>query len=139
MSEIKRQIVKSSAREAFEQNTPGLIGFVIRYHREAKTCNCDVHKTEPFLDEERHTADVLVNMGQQDQVLKAVPCMVYSQGIISNGLKPNDRVWVQFTGGDLSLPVITGFYRNPSQWETIVGSFKFAVADAFSEILGLKL
>ncbi|CDQ41805.1 hypothetical protein [Virgibacillus salexigens] len=137
MSEIKTTIAKDAAGRSLERKTSGLIGHVLRYHPESLQCTCDEHGlTNPVKDTERHTADIKVNMGKKDQVLKRVPCMVYSQGIISNGLVKGDRVWVQFIDGDSSQPVITGFYREPTQWEVASNTFKFAVANVFSFMTG---
>jgi hypothetical protein len=133
MANIKDQIAKDGASRSAEQSTSGLIGHVIRYHPESLQCTCDEHGLGAVLkDTERHTADVKVMMGKKEEELKRVPCMVYSQGIVSNGLVPGDRIWVQFVNGDSAFPVITGFYREPSEWEIMSNTFKYAVANVFN-------
>ena len=62
--------------------------------------------------------------------------MVYSQGLISNGLVKGDRVWVQFINGDTAFPVLTGYYREPSQWELTKNTFQYAAADFLGGLLG---
>lgn len=137
MSQLRDTLANEGASRSLEQRTSGLLGYVVRYHPESLQCTCSEHglgvKVE---DTERHTADIVVNMGKRDQMLKRVPCMVYSQGLISNGLVEGDRVWVQFVNGDISHPVITGYYREPSQLEIVTNTFKYSVANVFSHMLG---
>lgn len=134
MSRISERIERNSSRRSKEERTSGLIGHVIRYHPEALVCNCEEHKGKEFKDTERHTADIKVFMGKKEEILKRVPCMVYSQGVITNGLIKGDRVFVQFINGDTQLPVITAFYREPSQWNLTVNTFKYGIASFFSEL-----
>ncbi|RHW32001.1 hypothetical protein [Oceanobacillus profundus] len=136
MSRLRESISKEGAKQSKEESSHGLIGHVIRYHPESFKCYCDEHKDQEFKDTERHTADVKVYRGKKDEILKRVPCMVYSQGIISNGLVKGDRVWVQFINGDTAFPVITGYYREPSQWELTKNTFQYAAADFLGGLLG---
>ncbi len=141
MSQVQDKFTKKSAQTSKEQSRFGLIGHVINYHPESLKCHpgCSEHDMSDTLDEtERHSADIKVLLGKQDQVLKRVPCMVYSQGVVSNGLRKNDRVWVQFINGDTNLPVITGYYRDPSQWELLSNTFKYSVANVFAEMIGVS-
>lgn len=140
MSNLKNRIIQESSNLSHEQRKYGLIGRVVNYHPESKVCSskCEEHKGGELEDSERHTADVIVTVGKQEQELKRVPCMVYSQGIVNNGLRPNDRVWVQFVNGDVNLPVITGFYRDPSKWEIMANTFKFTIGNIFAEMIGVK-
>lgn len=137
MSQLRQKIANEGASRSHEQRASGLIGYVVRYHPESLQCNCSEHGIGvPVKDTERHTADVVVTMGKKEQMLKRVPCMVYSQGLISNGLVEGDRVWVQFVNGDISYPVITGYYREPSQLQILTNTFKYSVANVFSFMLG---
>lgn len=137
MSEFQNRVAQDGANRSSEQKSAGLIGHVIRYHPESLQCTCSEHglgvKVE---DTERHTVDVIVNMGKRDQMLKRVPCMVYSQGIISNGLVEGDRVWVQYINGDSDFPVVTGYYREPSQLEIVANTFKYSIANVFDFMIG---
>jgi|SRR5699024_9805626 len=135
MSEAKKRIVNEGAKKSKEQNTSGLIGHVIRYHPESLVCPCSEHGVgAEFQDTERHTADIKVELGKRIEELKRVPCMVYSQGLVSNGLVKGDRVWVQFVNGDTSLPVITGYYREPSKWELTSNTLRYSIASIFGEM-----
>jgi hypothetical protein len=124
LSQIRERIANEGSTRASERRSFGLIGHVIEYFPEAAQVP----------DEQRHTCDVRVIKGKNEQVLYKVPCFVYSQGIISDGLAKNDRVWVEFINGDSSLPVITGFYREPGALKFFWNSFKYGVANVFDEL-----
>jgi len=125
MAKIKDQIAKQGSEKAKEQVNFGLIGHVIEYY------------PETFSNEklnQNHTADVKVLLGKKEQILYRVPCFVYGDGFFSHGLKKNDRVWVEFINGDTTYPVITAYYREPTQLQLFVNSLKYGIASFFSEM-----
>jgi hypothetical protein len=134
---IRQKIAQAGTEGALDLRTPGLIGYVINYHREGSDCNCARHNGVEIKPETRHTVDLVVYQGQKKQEFYEVPCMVYSQGFFDHGLEVNDRVWVQFLNGDINHPVVTAYYRNPSGLDMLVNNFKFAVSDFFHNIFHL--
>jgi hypothetical protein len=135
MSQLRQKIASEGAARAFERRSYGLIGHVINYHPESYECDCEEHGPGVKLkDFERHTVDVKVLMGKKEQVLKRVPCLVYAQGVIGNGLRRNDRVWVEFINGDPSMPVVTAYYREPSQLQLFWNTFKYSLSNALQEL-----
>ncbi|OXB94746.1 hypothetical protein [Parageobacillus galactosidasius] len=134
MARLQQKIASEGALRAFEKRSYGLIGHVINYHPESYQCDCEEHGPGVKLkDFERHTVDVKVLMGKKEQILKRVPCFVYSQGLISHGLRRNDRVWIEFINGDPSMPVVTAYYREPSQLQLFWNTFKYALSNIFQE------
>jgi hypothetical protein len=123
-SEISRKIAKQGIEGALDLSSPGLIGYVTAYYGES-------HFVDPAL---RHTVDVEVRTGQQVTTYKNVPCFVYSQGIIDHGLSVNDRVWVQFIGGDKKQPIVTAFYRDPSQLTMFWNDLRYGVSSFLKEL-----
>ena len=83
-----------------------------------------------------HTADISIQRGKKFEKMEKVPCFVYSTGLIDNGLQENDRVWVEFINGDSALPVITGYYREPTTWDFFKNSVHYSVSGII-DMLGL--
>lgn len=131
---LRKKIAGAGAEGALDLRTPGLIGYVVNYHRQANTCDCNRHKGEPISEESWHTVDVDVYQGKKKERYLDVPCFVYAQGIIDKGLVENDRVWVQFINGDPQYPVVTAYYRHPSGLEQFFNNLKYAISDFFGEI-----
>lgn len=140
-SQMRQQLQDGGADRASERRSDGLIGKVVNYHpntgtkNEGGPCNCSRHKGGKIEVWERHTVDVDVLQGNKVQRLSAVPCFVYSQGIIDKGFVKNDRVWIQFINGDTSMPIATAYYREPDQLELFWNNLKIRVAGFFEDLL----
>ncbi|WP_245628918.1 hypothetical protein [Alicyclobacillus shizuokensis] len=133
-SHFRKQLAHEGREAAGDTHTSGLIGYVVNFHPAADICNCSRHKGAKIEKDVWHTADIDVFMGRKYQRYVDVPCFVYSQGILDHGLKPNDRVWVEFIGGDKSHAVITAYYRDPSGLEVLVNDFQIGVANFVSKL-----
>ncbi|HHT7153286.1 hypothetical protein P4388_33960 [Bacillus thuringiensis] len=140
-SQIRKDLQDEGADRASERRSYGLIGKVTDYHpntgtkTEGGNCNCSRHKGGKIEVWERHTVDVDVLQGNKIQHLCAVPCFVYSQGVIDKGFVKNDRVWIQFINGDPSMPIATAYYREPDQLELFWNNLKIRVAGFFDDLL----
>lgn len=145
-SSFKQSLGNQGAEKASERRSLGHIGKVVNYHPntgkkkpdgtfEGGACNCDRHEGKKIEAHEMHTVDVDVLLGSKMQRLYAVPCFVYSQGVIDKGFAKNDRVWIQYINGDSSLPVATAYYREPDQLELFWNNLKHRVASFFDELI----
>ncbi|SFJ66049.1 hypothetical protein SAMN02799624_05432 [Paenibacillus sp. UNC496MF] len=123
-SEISKRIAGQGKEGALDLSSPGLIGYVTKYYGPN-------HFNDPAIN---HTVDVEVRTGQQVTKYNNVPCFVYSQGIIDHGLSENDRVWIQFINGDQKQPIVTAFYRDPSQAEMFWNDLKYGVSEFFHSL-----
>lgn len=102
----------------------GLIGVVTKYY------------PATFANKKyAHTADVKINRTNSYEILEKVPCFVYSTGLIDYGLQENDRVYVEFANGDSSLPIITGYYREPTTWDFFKNSVQYTVSNIIDMII----
>ena len=119
---ITSNIAKKGAERASEQRSPGYIGYVANYY--PATFQNKKHA---------HTADVTIFKGNRTELLEKVPCFVYSSGIIDKGLEINDRVWEQHINGYATLPIITGYYREPTRWDFFQNSIHQAISNVFDE------
>jgi hypothetical protein len=125
-SQVSQRISQQGTAGALDRSTPGLIGYVIKYYPNS-------HKIEP---QYRHSVDVEVRQGTQTTKYYRVPCFVYAQGLIDHGLVPNDRVWVQFINGDKGRPIVTAYYREPSQLDMFWEDLKYDIGDFFGRLTG---
>lgn len=132
---IANKIAQKGKKGALEASTHGLIGYVVNYHRQGDTCDCNRHKGAVISKNAQHTVDIEVYQGSRQSMYYEVPCFVYSQGIIDKGLEVNDRVWVQFIGGDANTPIVTAYYREPSDLENYFRNLYFAVSDFFNDLI----
>lgn len=143
---FREQLQEGGADKAGERRSHGMIGKVVNYHPntgkknkdgsfEGGKCNCDRHQGGMMESYEMHSVDVDVLLGNKMQRLLAVPCFVYSQGVIDKGFVKNDRVWIQYVNGDASLPVATAYYRDPDQLDLFWNNLKYRVAGFFEELL----
>lgn len=115
-----------------------LIIILIQVQKAGGVCRCGRHKGEKIEVWEQHTVDVDVLQGNKIQKLYAVPCFVYSQGVIDKGFTKNDRVWIQFINGDPSMPIATAYYREPDQIELFWNNLSIRVAGFFEELLPVE-
>ncbi len=122
----KKQLQEGGADRASERRSYGLIGRVINYYPQASQVD-EVHQ---------HTVDVEVLIGSKVETLAYVPCFTYSHGVISKGFKKNDRVWLEYINGDPKMPIVTGYYREPTQLGIFFGALKFAVGNILDEFVG---
>ena len=145
-SHFKQQMNEQGADRASERRSHGMIAKVVNYHpntgkkkadgtMEGGKCNCDRHEGKKIEAYEMHSVDVDVLQGSKMQRLYSVPCFVYSQGVIDKGFVKNDRVWIQYINGDVSLPVATAYYREPDQLELFFNNLRYQVAGFFDELL----
>lgn len=145
-SNFRKKLQESGASRAGERTYHGMIGKVVNYHPntgkrnpdgtyEGGICNCDRHQGSKMEAHEMHTVDVDVLRGTKMERLFSVPCFEYSQGLIDQGFRKNDRVWIQFINGDPSLPVVTAYYREPDSLDLFWNNLKFSVASIFDQLL----
>jgi|SRR5579875_522350 len=125
-SQASEKISKKGTQGALDKSSPGLIGYVTKYYP-------NDHR---FPKEQRHTVDVDVKMGTKTTSFKQVPCFVYGQGLIDHGLAVNDRVWVQFINGDHKAPIVTAYYREPSQLDLFWNDLKYGISDFLNGLFG---
>lgn len=145
-SHFKKRLQNQGAERASEQSSFGHVGKVAFYHGNTTFCECgatddfgnirhpDGAKTK-LPAEERHTVDVDILLGSKMQRLYAVPCFVYSQGVIDKGFEKNDRVFIQYINGDHTKPVATAYYREPGQLDLFFNNMKYRVAEFFDDLL----
>lgn len=114
--------VKSMITQGIHKNngttSSGLLGVVTQYYPATFTNK-----------KYAHTVDIHVYRTNSVETLEKVPCFVYSTGIIDYGLEVNDRVYVEFLNGDPSLPVVTGYYREPTTWDFFKNSIQYATTN----------
>lgn len=145
-SNFRRGLEKQGADHANERMSIGHIGKVVYYHPNSGSkladgtivpgvCSCGRHEGKKMEFYELHTVDVDVLEGTKMQRLQAVPCFVYSQGLIDKGFVKNDRVWIQYINGDPAYPVATAYYREPDQLELFWNNLKHRVASFVDELL----
>lgn len=144
-SHFKNQLHEQGAMRAMEKSTLGHIGKVVNYHPntgkkksdgsvEGGICPCDRHLGGKMEAYEMHTVDVDVLRGSKMERMCAVPCFVYSQGVIDKGFVKNDRVWIQYINGDSTMPIATAYYREPAQLELFWNNLRYRVAGFFGEM-----
>jgi hypothetical protein len=145
-SHFRKGLESRSAERASEQSSLGHIGKVAFYHGNTTFCECgatdgegnvrhpDGAKTD-LPAEERHTVDVDILMGSKMQRLYAVPCFMYSQGLIDKGFQKNDRVYIQYINGDHTKPIAIAYYREPGNLDLFFNNLKYRVAGFFEDLL----
>lgn len=121
---VSERLAKAGAMRADEQRTHGFIGYVTKYYPAT-------FKNKRYA----HTCDVNVIRGNRTEKLSKVPCFVYSSGLIDKGLEENDRVWIQYINGDPSMPIITGYYREPTTWDYFKTSIYYSVSQVLDDWL----
>lgn len=117
-------MINNSIQKSNHSTSNGLIGVVTKYY------------PATFSNKKyAHTADVKINRTNSYEILEKVPCFVYSTGLIDYGLQENDRVYVEFANGDASLPIITGYYREPTTWDFFKNSVQYTVTNIIDMII----
>lgn len=127
-SQIRKRLTDEAAERSEEISSHGLIGYVEEYYPEVFLGEDEAYKN--------HTADIKVFTQNQQEIYKHVPCFVYSHGMINKGLVKNDRVWVEFINGDQEMPIVTAYYREPTQIGIFFNNLKFSVANTMNSIFG---
>lgn len=140
-SHFRKKIGDAGAERAVEIRSNGHIGKVVNYHGftgtkdKAGPCGCDRHKGKKMELYERHSVDVDVLLESKMQRLLSVPCFMYAQGIIDKGFVKNDRIYIQYINGDLTMPVATAYYREPEGLEIFWNNLKYSVGKYVIDLL----
>lgn len=137
----RKGLNQSGASRAAETRSNGHIGKVVNYHGftgtkdKAGPCGCERHQNQVMELYERHSVDVDILMESKIQRLHSVPCFMYAQGIIDKGFEKNDRVFIQYINGDMTMPVATAYYREPEGLEIFWNNLKYSVGKFVTELL----
>ena len=133
---IRQRIEKENSQQIRDQRIDGFIGYVIHYHPIALTCHCHEHQGTQLKKNERHTVDVEILRGKGKEILKRVPCFVYSYGFLDKGFEAGDRVFIQYVNGDPNFPVVTAYYRDPGFWEIATNTLRGGFTKLIDEWMG---
>jgi hypothetical protein len=123
---VSQRISRQGTEGALDKSSPGLIGYVTKYYP-----NMYKGKDAP----KNHTVDIDVPSGKGTIKYYNVPCFVYGQGLIDKKLEVNDRVWVQFINGDKNQPIVTAYYREPSQLDLFWNNLKYSISEFFTNLI----
>ena len=119
MSKVN-SMIKAGINKNSQATSSGLIGVVTKYYPATYTNK-----------KHAHTVDIKVYRANTYETLEKVPCFVYSTGLIDHGLQENDRVYVEYVNADPTLPIVTGYYREPTSWDFFKNSIQYATTNIF--------
>lgn len=131
---LRDRIVKEAVQGALDARFGGQIGHIVNYHTDTERCDCSRHKGEKINNITRNTMDIYLSQGRRKKVYYDVPCFIFNPGLISKGYREGDRVWVQFINGDLSMPLVTGYYREPFVEDNFTTKSSYSCGESYIDM-----